>query len=152
MKVALASPPEVPAPSQPANEVRLPAGLIGFPRHQRLELVYLPEQLPFLWMRLHGPDPLNFVVIEPRGVIADYEPEIFDEDAAALGLTGPADAMVLNIVCLDPARPERATVNLVGPVIINRRTGVGKQVVLANHARYTPRHPLLASSAAPGAA
>jgi flagellar assembly factor FliW len=31
----------------------------------------------------------------------------------------------------------------VGPVIINRRTGLAKQVVLANHTRYSARHPLV---------
>ena len=152
MKVVTTSSLGNPAPSHRANEVDLPAGLIGFPDHKRMELVYVPEQLPFLWMRLKGPDPLNFVVIEPRGVVADYEPEIFDEDAAALGITGPNDATVLNIVCLDQAHPQKATVNLAGPVIINRRTGVGRQVVLANHGRYSARHPLLSQPTAAGAA
>jgi flagellar assembly factor FliW len=150
MKVATATPPAALA-TVPANEVALPFGLVGFPNHRRMEFVYLPEQLPFLWMRLHGPEPLHFIVIEPAGCIADYEPELFDEDAAALGLTGPEDAMVLNIVCLRPDHPHEATVNLVGPVIINRRTGVGKQVVLANHGRYSAHHPLLGETAATAA-
>ncbi len=150
MKVVTA----VPAASPPAaaNEVSLPFGLVGFPDHKRMEIVYLPEQLPFLWIRLHGPEPLHFIVIEPAGIIADYEPEVFDEDAAALGLTSPDDAMVLNIVCLRQGRPHEATVNLVGPIVINRRTGVGKQVVLANHGRYSAHHLLLGESAAPVAA
>ncbi len=152
MKVTATPSMAGPQSAQPANEVKLPAGLIGFPDHKRMELVFVPDQLPFLWMRLQGPEPLNFVVIEPRGVIADYEPEIFDEDAAALGIAGPEDASVLNIVCLDQAHPEKATVNLVGPVIINRRTGVGRQVVLANHGRYSARHPLLSQPADPDAA
>jgi flagellar assembly factor FliW len=78
----------------------------------------------------------------------DYEPEVFDEDAAALGLAGPEDALVLNIVCVQPGNPLDTTVNLVGPVIINRRTGIGKQVVLANHGRFSARHPLLGKTAA----
>jgi len=152
MKVATTTAAGTPQPVQPANEVSLPAGLIGFPDHRRMELVYVPDQLPFLWMHLKGPDPLNFVVVEPKGVVSDYEPEIFDEDAAALGINGPDDAMVLNIVCLDQAHPEKATVNLVGPVVINRRSGVGRQVVLANHGRYSARHPLLSQTAANGVA
>jgi flagellar assembly factor FliW len=151
MKVATANLPAS-SPPTPANEVVLPFGLVGFPDHKRMELLYLPEQMPFLWMRLHGPEPLHFVVIEPRNILGDYELELFDEDAAAIGLTGPDDAMVLNIVCLRPGRPHEATVNLVGPVIINRRTGVGKQVVLANHGRYSAHHPLLGETAAPSAA
>ncbi|MDD2765207.1 MAG: flagellar assembly protein FliW [Opitutaceae bacterium] len=147
MKVAPVIHPGSPG-INPAHEAALPFGLVGFPEHRRMELVFLPEQLPFLWMRLHGPEPLHFIVIEPGGIIADYEPELFDEDAAALGLEAPEDAMVLNIVCLHRDRPHEATVNLIGPVIINRRTGVGKQVVLANHGRYSAHHPLVGETAA----
>jgi flagellar assembly factor FliW len=112
-----------------------------------MELVYLPEQLPFLWMRVYGPTPLHFIVIEPGNIMNDYVPELFDEDAAAIGLTNPEDAWVLNIVCVQANRPLGATVNLVGPVVINRRTSVGKQVVLANHARFSAYHPLLNGTA-----
>jgi flagellar assembly factor FliW len=142
MKVAIDLPSEAVGAS-PANMVTLPFGLVGFPNHKRMELAYLPEQLPFLWMRLHEPTPLHFIVIEPGRIMNDYEPELFDEDAAALGLTRQEDALVLNIVCVQPDRPLEATVNLVGPVVINRRLGIGKQVVLANHTHFSAHHPLI---------
>jgi flagellar assembly factor FliW len=151
MKVATSLLPE-PSGVSPANTVSLPFGLVGFPEHRHMELVYLPDQLPFLWMRVSGPTALHFIVIEPGTVMNDYEPELFDEDAAAIGLTNPGDALVLNIVCVQPNRPGEATVNLVGPVIVNRRTGVGKQVVLANHGRFSAYHPLLGGTAASSAA
>jgi len=151
MKVATALPPAA-SESSPANTVALPFGLVGFPEHKRMELVYLPDQLPFLWMRLQGPTPLHFIVIEPGNFLSDYEPELFDEDAAALGLTRPEDALVLNIVCTQPDRPLETTVNLIGPVVINRCTGIGKQVVLANHGRFSAHHLLLGESAATAAA
>jgi flagellar assembly factor FliW len=151
MKVATTLPPET-SGATPANVVALPFGLVGFPDHQRMELVYLPEQLPFLWMRVYGPTPLHFVVIEPGNFLSDYEPELFDEDAAALGLSRPEDALVLNIVCVQPGNPLETTVNLVGPVIINRCTGIGKQVVLANHGRFSAHHPLLGKTKASPAA
>jgi len=148
MKVATTLPSEA-AGAIPANRVALPFGLIGFPEFNSMELVYLPEQLPFVWMRLHGPAPMHFIVIEPGNILNDYEPELFDEDAAALGLTSPDDAVVLNIVCVQPDHASAATVNLVGPVVINRRTGIGKQVVLANHGRFSTHHPLLGGTPAP---
>jgi flagellar assembly factor FliW len=90
-----------------------------------------------------GPESVDFVVIEPTGLIPDYELELFDEDAAFLEIADAADTLVLNIVTVSRAQPPTATVNLVGPVIINRRTGLAKQVVLANHTRYSARHPLV---------
>lgn len=122
--------------------LHLPAGLVGFPEHRQAELFHLPDQLPFRWLRVTGPQLLHFVVLDPTGIIPDYAPELFDEDAAAIGLDSPEDALILNIVTVGRAEPVTATVNLVGPLIINRRTGVGRQVVLSNHNHYSPRHPI----------
>ncbi len=127
----------------PANELLLPQGLIGFGEYQRAELLYLPDHLPFLWMKLHGPtDHLHFIVMEPGGIVLDYEPELFECDAERLGLTSAADAMILNIVTLRRQDPVEATVNLIGPIVVNRRTRVGRQLVIANYSRYNAHHIL----------
>lgn len=128
--------------------LKLPQGLIGFPNHTTFELLYQPDQLPFRWLRLHGPDIVHFVVIEPCGIVADYEPELFDDDAQELGIADAADALVLNIVTVSNTEPVTATANLIGPIIVNRRTGTAKQVVLANHSRYDARFPLVVAEPA----
>jgi flagellar assembly factor FliW len=134
-----------------ANEILLPHGIIGFGAYQRAELLYLPDHLPFLWMKFHGPDPLHFIVIEPGGIIPGYEPELFDQDAEALDLQTPAEAMVLNIVTLQRAEPVEATVNLIGPVIVNRRTRIGRQLVISNYSLYSAHHPLVEAAQKPAA-
>jgi flagellar assembly factor FliW len=131
------------------NSFELPHGLIGFKNYRRAELLYLPDHLPFLWMKLHGPtDSVHFIVIEPGGIIPGYEPELFDEDAAALELVDPSEAMVLNIVALQKQTPLEATVNLIGPVIVNRRLRVGRQLVISNYSRYSANHPLVEATPA----
>lgn len=128
----------------PSNEMRLPQGIIGFPGYKRAELLYLPDHLPFLWMKLYSAtDHLHFVVIEPGGVVPGYEPEIFDSDAEQLGLADPSEAMVLNIVTLRRQDPVEATVNLIGPLVVNRRSRVGRQLVIANYSKYSAHHPLV---------
>ena len=130
------------------NAITLPQGLIGFPHFRRAELLYLPEHLPFLWMKVSAPaGAMNFVVIEPGGLVPDYELDLFDGDATSLGLSESKDAMVLNIVTLRPNSPLHATVNLVGPIVINRRTRVGRQVVLANNHHYSARYLLVENPA-----
>jgi len=122
----------------------LPQGIIGFGEHRRAELLYLPEHLPFLWMKLQGPaGAVNFVVIEPGGIIPNYELEIFDNDAENLDLSDPSEAMVLNIVTLKQHSPLDATVNLIGPILVNRRTRIGRQLVIANYSKYSARHVLI---------
>lgn len=127
----------------PSNEIILPLGLIGFGAYRRANLLYLSDQLPFLWMKLQGPDTIQFIVIEPGGIIPDYQPEIFDGDAEQLGIRDPAEAMLLNIVTLLRQQPVEATVNLIGPIVVNRRTRVGRQLVISNYSRYSAHHSLV---------
>lgn len=126
-----------------ANEIILPHGIIGFAACRSAELLYMPDHLPFLWMKLKGPEPVQFIVIEPGGIIGGYEPEIFDEDAYQLDLRDPAEAMILNIVTLQRQNPVEATVNLIGPVVVNRRTRLGRQLVISNYSRYSAHHSLV---------
>lgn len=136
--------------SPPANELELPHGLIGFAGYKHAELLYMPDHLPFLWMKLQGPvDNLHFIVIEPGGIIPGYEPEIFDEDAAQLDLRDPSEAMILNIVTLKRQNPVEATVNLIGPIVVNRRTRIGRQLVISNYSRYSAHHTLVENPQAP---
>jgi flagellar assembly factor FliW len=127
-----------------ANTFALPQGLVGFPDYTHAELLYQQEQLPFLWMKLRGPkDSINFVVLEPGGIVKGYEPELFDADALSLELSDPAEAMVLNVVTLKHRDPVEATANLIGPIIVNRRTRIGRQLVISNYSRYSARHLLV---------
>jgi flagellar assembly factor FliW len=135
----------------PANEIILPQGLIGFAAYKRAELLYLPDHLPFLWMKLSNPDTadiLHFIVIEPGGIVPGYEPEIFDQDIEQLGITNPAEAMIINIVTLQRQTPVEATANLIGPLVVNRRTRTGRQLVISNYSRYSAHHSLVEHSQA----
>lgn len=128
----------------PSNEILLPHGIIGFGSYKRAELLYLPDHLPFLWMKLHGvTDHLHFVVIEPGGIVPDYQPELFDDDADALDLRMPSEAMILNIVTLRRQDPIEATANLIGPIVVNRRTRLGRQLVISNYSRFSAHHALV---------
>ena len=137
----------------PANEILLPHGIIGFAAYKRAELVYLPDHLPFLWMKLRSAtDELHFVVIEPGGVVPSYQPELFDDDADALDIRTPSEAMILNIVTLQRQNPVEATANLIGPIVVNRRTRVGRQLVISNYSRFSAHHPLVENPQAPSLA
>jgi flagellar assembly factor FliW len=147
MKVLSEPPFQALVPDRAAsNELILPQGILGFEDYRRAELLYSEENLPFLWMRLHGPDILHFVVMEPANMVPGYEPEIFDEDAAQLDIKEAADAMILNIVTLKHNQPTGATINLIGPIIVNRRTRIARQRVISNHGRYSSHHPLVDNS------
>ena len=122
------------------NEVILRTGLFGFPDARSMEIVFAKEELPFMWLRENDKKGLAFVVIEPTGIIPNYLVEISDADVKTLGITGVDDTMILNIVTLNPEQPGTISVNLVGPIVINRNTRAGKQCIINNHEQYSARH------------
>jgi flagellar assembly factor FliW len=137
------------APATPvANFFDLPQGLIGFKDYTRGEILYQPDHLPFLWLKLHrGSESVHFIVIEPAGLVPGYQPELFDADAEGLGLRDASEAMLLNIVTLRQQNPMDATINLVGPIVMNRRTKVARQMVIANYSQYSAHWPLVEQAA-----
>lgn len=93
-----------------------------------------------MWLRMIENDTKRFLVISPFIIAPDYQPDISTEDVRFLGLNGPEDALVVNIVTLRPNRPP--TVNLKGPIVINRHSLIAKQVVPNNAGKYDVNHPL----------
>ncbi|HYG22018.1 MAG TPA: flagellar assembly protein FliW [Verrucomicrobiae bacterium] len=132
--------PEPVATQTVTRELRMPTGILGFEQMKDYLLVANPDEEPFRWLQVKDNAALAFVVIDPFIVAPDYRPDIPQVDANLLGLNNPEEAALLNIVTLHGAN--RATVNLKGPIVVNRNTGLSKQVVLANAAEYSVQHPL----------
>lgn len=135
----------MPAEPQATNEkgnnvIQLPYGLLGFERVKDFVLLTRPEEEPFMWFQMLGESKRAFLVVPPHFVVADYAPDLSDLDVAFLELNDPSDAFVLNIVTM--RAPGEATVNLKGPIVINRQTLIGKQIIPVNAAEYAIRHPL----------
>jgi len=128
-------------------EANFPLGLIGLRELQKFSFTPIEESWPFVSMRAvehtYGDEEISFVVVDPRGLIGGYEVEISQEDVDTLQLESPEDAMIYNIVTVHSSQPLHVTINLAGPLVINRRTFVGKQLVLVNAKNYSPRHLLI---------
>jgi flagellar assembly factor FliW len=120
--------------------VRMPMGILGFEQTKDYVLIAKPDEEPFAWLQVEGNPALAFVVIDPFIILPDYKPDIPTADVEFLGLKDATDALLLGIVTIQGNN--RATVNLKGPLIINRHTLTGKQVIIANAAEYSVQHPL----------
>ena len=124
--------------------LRFPEGLVGFPEARQFVLLE-PSRAgsPFHYLLCIDLPELGFVVCDAAnlcpGYLADVPrlPEVAAEDLAVLALvTVPADA-------------RQMTANLMAPLLVDCRSGRGRQVVL-DTGRHPLRYPLLAPSA-PGA-
>lgn len=122
------------------NIITLPLGLLGFEGVKKYVLLANPQEEPFMWLQMLDDMDQSFLVLSPFGIIPDYQPDLAEEDVAFLGLEKPTDAIVLNIVTLHANR--KASVNLRGPIVLNRNTLIGKQVIPVNSQDYALQHPL----------
>jgi len=119
--------------------IQLKDGLVGLPQAKRFCLLSHREDSPFLWLQCLDEPALSLAVINPMDFFNDYEFDLQDADVEALGLTSAEDAVVLTTVTVD--EEGRVTTNLLGPIVVNRRTLAAKQVVLSSE-NYSPRHLL----------
>jgi len=55
--------------------------------------------------------------------------------------------MILNIVTLPSEQSSKISINLVGPVILNRNSLIAKQCIINNHDKYSARFLLDLSEA-----
>jgi flagellar assembly factor FliW len=122
------------------DTVQLPLGLLGFEQFKEYFWQESFDEAPFCWLQACQDPALTFLVVPIGAVLRQYEPEVSDEDARFLGLNDPEDALLYGVVTL--RSKGRATVNLKGPIVLNRHTLRGKQVVLTNAANYSLQHPL----------
>jgi flagellar assembly factor FliW len=130
----------LPPLAQAENTLRMPMGLLGFEGIKEYLLLADPAEEPFLWLQVPHDANLAFLVVAPQPLLPAYQPEISPEDAEFLGLASSADAAILSIVTV--RGPNQATLNLKGPIVLNRRTLVAKQVIPTNAGQFSVQHPL----------
>lgn len=117
------------------------AGLPGFPAARRFRLEGLGEAMrPFARLRSIEQPEIAFVVVDPGLLYRDYSVEIDEERRAGLGISGPEDVATLVMITMGRP-PQPPTANLLGPVVVNRRTGAAAQVV-QHRSAYRVAEPL----------
>jgi flagellar assembly factor FliW len=103
-----------------------------------------PESLPFVVLRAIEGDEIQIPAVEPVGLVENYRLDIGDPDAETFGLVGAdSNPLILNVATIKSYDPQKVTLNLAAPILINRRTRVGKQVVLINYQSYSTTHVLI---------
>jgi flagellar assembly factor FliW len=131
-------------PNETNNKFHMPEGLIGLSEFKDYELIVDPDTLPFVVLRSINGDEIQIPAIEPVGFVENYKLNISDEDSEMLGLFGAdSNPLILNVATIKSFDPQKVTLNLAAPILINRRTRIGKQVVLVNYQDYSTAHVLI---------
>ncbi|HEX7095264.1 MAG TPA: flagellar assembly protein FliW, partial [Acidimicrobiales bacterium] len=128
--------------------LEFPQGLLGFGDARRFALIDTHDTGVYFWLQSLDDPALAFLAAIPWPFFPDYEFDLPDADRDALGLQEPDDPaevgdgnpMVLCLLTVDPSATQ-ITANLLGPLVINTQTRIGRQVVLADY-DFTTRAPL----------
>ncbi|MBN1103161.1 MAG: flagellar assembly protein FliW [Deltaproteobacteria bacterium] len=121
--------------------IRFPEGLLGFPHQKEFVLLDHKPGSPFRWLQAVDKPELAFIMTNPFLFKQDYLDGLSSEEEAHIVGGQGEEIAVFALVTIPSGQAEKATINLLGPLVIDLKSRNGRQVILAN-AGYTHRHPL----------
>ncbi len=120
--------------------LHFPEGVIGFHSLRRFVLLGKESQL-VMWLQAVDNPKIAFIVVNPFLFESEYNPKITEEDLQFLQVEDSNDLHILSIIVV-PEDPQKMTANLLGPVVVNTKKKVGKQVILLE-GNYSVKHPIV---------
>ena len=127
------------------QRIFFPYGILGFESLKDYVLLDARQQ-PFYWLQSLDVVEIAFVLINPRIFRPDYKLEVEEEELREIGIESPKDILDFAIVTI-PENTTKMTANLQGPIIINKKTRVGRQSISTNP-KWQVRHVILEELAA----
>jgi len=116
----------------PAEVLEFPTGLPGYPDDNRFVLRVMEDtQETFFWLQSVDDGEVCFPLMDVYRILPDYDPHVDPEELADLGMITGNALDIYNIAVI-PDDISQTRVNLRAPVIINRDTHKGKQIVCTN--------------------
>jgi flagellar assembly factor FliW len=126
--------------------IAFPSGIPGFEELKRF--ILLPEENieAFHWLQSVDEPAIAFLVVNPFIFFPDYCFNLSEDEIKSLNLQSPKEVMVVNIISIPKDRVSETTANLVGPVVINTKLRLAKQVILSGTS-YSTKHMLFDGAA-----
>lgn len=122
-----------------------PNGIPGFEEHRQFALIEVEEHKPFSYLQSISNPDLAFVIIDPFIIHPKYEFDLTDDFIQEIQIESVDQILVRVIVSVRDSL-DKATANLVAPIVLNANERKGKQVILT-HGDYSTKHRLLEISA-----
>lgn len=131
-----------------SNLITFEEGLIGMPQLKYMVLIEQADITPFLWLASVDDPRVAFLVVDPRLVFTNYDPDMTIEMRERLAAhadagTPPTPLAIVKI----SSEWKKTTVNLRAPLFVSADSMRGAQVALSDTA-YKLEEPLPVASAA----
>ncbi len=121
-----------------------PKGILGFSQNKKFILFPHTEGSPFYWLQSVDDGTIAFVVMNPQLVKDDYTINIEERLLKELHAESTSELEVMCVVTIPHNQPDKMTINLLGPIIINISKRCATQIICPDE-NYSHRHPVLAS-------
>ena len=122
------------------QKILFPDGIIGFEGITSYFLIDSKEG-PYYWLQSEEHPELAFILINPRIFMTDYKLMVQSGDLEAIGVEEQSDLLDFAIVTV-PEDHKKISANLMGPIIINKKTRVARQVISEND-EYGVKHYIM---------
>ena len=108
--------------------VLFPRGIIGFEHEREFALLQMRGDLPFLMLQSTTTPSVGLLVTDPYTFYPEYQIEVGDPEQKILKVQKREQLSVLVTVYIPPNQPEKTSMNLSGPILINHELKIGLQV------------------------
>lgn len=113
--------------------IKFPRGLIGFERYQKFILLQIKENSPFWLLQSIDNSRLGLIVTDPFLFYPEYSFVLTSVEEKMLKIKGRGDIAVLVTVNIPPNLPEETTLNLSGPIVLNKNLRIGVQIAIIDN-------------------
>ena len=121
--------------------IRFKDGIPGFDKNREFVIVKDENYVPFEWLVCVDGTDLRFAMLNPMIVDSTYNPNISKAQISGLGLETPEDILMYCFVTI-AEDPTNSTINLMGPVLINTKLKIGRQIILES-SDYGTQEPII---------
>jgi flagellar assembly factor FliW len=121
--------------------IRMTKPVLGFEQLKRFVIVETADFEPFKWFQAVDDPQVAFVIVNPSLFFPEYGIEVNPREIDELRVNDVRDIDTYAIVTI-PQDYTRMTANLQGPILVNTRTHLAKQLVLVN-STYRIKHQML---------
>lgn len=118
--------------------IKFPRGLIGFEKYQKFILLQIKEHSPFWLLQSIDNSRLGLIVTDPFIFYPEYSFVLNSVEEKILKVKGRGDIAVLVTVNIPPGLPEETTLNLSGPIVLNKNLRIGVQLAILD--TQVPKH------------
>jgi flagellar assembly factor FliW len=106
----------------------LPKGILGFSQLSKYVIIEKSECDPFKWLQSVEDPDVAFVIVDPSLFFPNYKLEMKE--------------LITYVIVTVPSDSSQMSADLLGPLVINSKRRIAKQVVMPN-SPYTTKHYIL---------